>query len=409
MRYRHRIEQTRAMSYGYHINGVEQFHVDTSAPTSAQAMLDFSSGKKRVGRRPYQPCNHVRITVAPGQKPPYVISDPFGFMEPEFHTFDGEYWTYVPNHMINYPDSYVGNIDDLAVPPSVAERAIRLLLDDALDAIPDSVSIANFIWELREVKQLIPKLQSLALAPGQLLLWWQFAVRPLVDDVKKILNLAENLEKRLDHLRKINGRTVTFRRHAHWSQDNFGDTHRVFFPTPGSYDLAQTVEQMSRWDSGQLSIAASVKTDLDFRGIDVFNTAMLAAFGLNNPIKVVWNAIPFSWLVEWFIKLDGFLDTFEIPEFPGTMQILSTSHTVRTKSMFSSYGYTSPPEFGHFPNPLQQSAELKAFGHTLVRGFRRRSGLPPASIGPEGLSLTQQAILAALLQQGAHSQLISRH
>jgi len=368
-----------------------------NAVTSGEYLLDVSSGKFRKGRRPFQPCNHIRVTVSPGRKPPYIEDG--WFSEPTIHVFDGTGWTWQPNHWTQFPENTVGALDDVAVPSNVAGRAVRQLFDSALNVIPESVSIANFLWELREIKQLIPKLKSLVTAPGQLFLWWKFGAQPLIDDIKKMLNLVANVEDRLDHLRKINNRTVTIRHHASWNEDLYGNTIRVWDDGTHGPIGPTSVVQLPVWVSGKLHLSCQVRTALNLNGADVFLRAMVNALGLNNPAKIIWNAIPYSWLVDWFVDLDAFLDGLAIPMFEGTIDVVGASHTVETKEMYGAYGYTGPSELGHMPYPWMYSAEAECFGNTLIRGFRRRSGMPPGEVSFEGLSLTQQAILAALLQQ----------
>lgn len=117
--------------------------------------------------------------------------------------------------------------------------------------------------------------------------------------------------------------------------------------------------------------------------------AFEAALGLTKPEKVFWNAIPYSFVVDWVFKINERLDRSLSQPFEGTWKVSNCSFSfkeVAHVSVYTHFYYT-------YGNPATK------VGSVVVKKYRRFTGLP---FGGQHLSLgtlspTQQTLFGALL------------
>jgi hypothetical protein len=137
-----------------------------------------------------------------------------------------------------------------------------------------------------------------------------------------------------------------------------------------------------------------VFTDLDLNGADAWWQALASALGLMNPAKIVWNAIPFSFAVDWFVNVAGWLnDNAEIQPFEGKITIEGADFSCKVRKF---YGHWHPTNIDWFGNITSGK-----FADSLVRGFYRRHGTPERTIVSDGLTPYQQTLAAALVSSNS--------
>lgn len=122
--------------------------------------------------------------------------------------------------------------------------------------------------------------------------------------------------------------------------------------------------------SGYRSWETTVRCGLLIKGIRDPLTFTLEQYGLNNPLALAWESVPYSFVVDWFVNVGSYLDN--LTAFSG-LEIDGTYNTISHKT--SSYGgnFRNPghPEFPSYSN-LQWTAE----GFTMWRNV----GLPNFNI-----------------------------
>lgn len=116
---------------------------------------------------------------------------------------------------------------------------------------------------------------------------------------------------------------------------------------------------------------------------------LIAGLGINNPAKIVWNAIPFSFVADWAFPFGSLLDRLAVQPFAGRWEIYDMVNSVK--------------ESWHLKQRrvYQQnySGIKKATNRVLVERYSRRLG---ANIALEDIDLTdldqkQQLLLGSLL------------
>lgn len=112
---------------------------------------------------------------------------------------------------------------------------------------------------------------------------WHFGVDPLIKD---IYNICERLdEHKNDEWRRV---TVSSRS---WWQYNMSQG-------PGAFNWTQ-----DEWYDGVVRMSMEVRVKNQ-------TTAMLNDFGLVNPASLLWEIVPFSFVIDWFYPVGAYLNSF---------------------------------------------------------------------------------------------------
>lgn len=172
---------------------------------------------------------------------------------------------------------------------------------------PTEVSIANFMWELRELQDLIPKIQgglTDIVANGYLTL--NFGWLPLIGDLQKLYNIGKTVKTRLDYLR------------ARWGRKTrLGTSKRVNVAKPpiGPIALNASAGAHIRGDVTRCETTYRAGGRL-FHTLEWVNQAnaewhaLIGALGFLDPLAIVWEAIPYSFVVDWVIGMDSWINRY---------------------------------------------------------------------------------------------------
>jgi len=361
-----------------------------------------------LGIKPWNPVSHVRVTCLSGPVPAYTKYDfpwPLDVPRTEY-VYSGDFQ---PFEMFGFPEVYaagLGGMCDLTDPliPGLPDGSARFhsrkALETILQQVPERISIANFLWELKNgLRSLLPRITHWLNAVGSGWLWYNFAALPLVRDIKAMLTLVKDVRNRLAYLRKVNGQTVTVNYHGR-SQGEVPNGIEKFTTAlshaegynPSDTFLSDALA-FPLWDDIQFRLHARVNYDLDLKGADVFLDAMCAALGLNNLSQIVWHAIPFSFVVDWFVNCSDWLEQNVDTDqpFDGEIRILGSDHSIVRRTMWEHCALTD------------NRGGYEVFARTLVRAYHRRAGIFMGLIDTEGLTGLQLSLALALVSQGLGS------
>jgi hypothetical protein len=206
-------------------------------------------------------------------------------------------------------------------------------------AVNEDFQLANFLIELIEmcegnvkklkdlfemISKMLKTFWKVYKATGKFWLAWNFAIKPNIGDVKSILKSVEKAARRLRWLRDHNhlDTTVKYRegnrefRGAPFYLGSGTEWDSIVFPLPEVTppDPPPLVEpypdpgwfQLEDWLAVvKISSWATVRFEIE----DEYLNSPLALFGvweilagLYNPVEIVWEAIPYSWLIDWFLS-----------------------------------------------------------------------------------------------------------
>jgi len=348
----------------------------------------------------FNECTHVNFAARNrGFRDPFVFTDPDFEGTPEIITFEGDTDFYgVLESFMNYDSWLAPRLPEELqfVPTANASRFVKRSIENAVVQFPMETFIVNFLLELpnpRNWRNLLPRLRRWSLeAPAEIYLWWEFGAKPLVRDLKKLISIFDTYRRRLLHLKKVNGRTITVRSHDnnifHFEGDGtVQDLGPVFGP----------IEDVWRSRGNQvfrhkMDINMNLHVNYRLEGLDdplARMDAFAALLGLNNPVGVIWEAIPYSFVVDWFTDVSDWIENnLTFSPFKGEIQVAGADHTVKTDTTLMRL----------YPTSMQ--GDWRCSSLERIKCYFRRKGVPPNSAEFDGLSPKQLTLAAALAQTG---------
>lgn len=184
-----------------------------------------------------------------------------------------------------------------------AEMAHRLLSDSKLLG-SKTFSLANFIYELKEVSNLVSvfktKLLSFA-GVGNANLAYQFGIAPLMGDIQAIYDVVLNLRRRIKAWNSQIGKTKIYNSHITYRTINetvSANPEFSLYSNKIEYQIVGKIRAHAYFEPQYISELDTEKLFTKF-------------LGLNAPISIVWQALPFSFLVDWVVSVGDMIDTYE--------------------------------------------------------------------------------------------------
>lgn len=219
-----------------------------------------------------------------------------------------------------------------------------------------------------------------------------------------MLDVIDSARKRLKWLRKRNNLDTKVKfRQGGWSADLTYESGSVLFPKalggaayPLPPDCSIEVEYNikvapSSWAWVRFSIPEHL-----LEGWEGLGTVWAAMAGLYNPLKVAWEAVPFSWLIDWFISKRTQLQTEAANLSPlKDAKIIGAGFSLKTEVQGRLFLIGPPFERGGL---VPQRIEL---GEFMYEAYDRRPGLPNPEVSPFRVPFKwyNVSILAALFEQ----------
>lgn len=259
------------------------------------------------------------------------------------------------------------------------------MADKAFDAfftqVPQEVDVANFLIDFKEIGSLIPSIQeNIARTIGGGFLTYSFGWKPLIGDVEKLASILKTTRARIQWLKSTFGKRTPL---------GYTQSFTPIVNAPSTvgtiFDLVQT-EATGTFTSGGYLTHRLQRLD----GLEGEIRGLIAALGLNSPGKIVWERIPFSFIVDWVSRVGRLADKGTIQPFTGAWDVYDVSHSYK---MRVAYKVTVSNSLDY--NELKG----KEAGELVYEFYYRDRGLPLSSALFYGRELTPQqlALSAALI------------
>lgn len=257
-------------------------------------------------------------------------------------------WIY-GNHKFDYhnllPAYYYA---DGHVPPSKPQPSIGTLATTLLarsNPSREEVSIPNFIYELkdlpgmfRDLKRLRPVLRNLRHRHSSALsgvasqyLGWEFGWKPLISDLSQLLQFQAQVDRRSQELRRLYSGSGLKRRLNLWEDVNTSEAYRTVESGAG-FAISSRIKILTRrrvWGTVRW-IPTVVPRDIGNQQLG--RTARRLVHGLHHngiDASQAWEALPFSWLADWFGNMGEFLQSTrnDIPATHGPCNIMTLTES----------------------------------------------------------------------------------
>lgn len=248
-----------------------------------------------------------------------------GHASAQGYTNPGSLWDTDANALIRATNAIQYNIQDAPVdlPTLMGELAeYRDLVHDVLKGfLHSNVKSGKNIDSVRSkfdrfrqsFKTTRHVLESIAAAD----LFNQFAVKPLVRDITKMLELGKHLQFQLSRLQRLDAVAV--------KGSVSDDADEIVVSTLGEH-------KYTRYTSKTRTITAWREVKYDLSEIPSMPLVMADALGFDNIHRSIWELIPWSFLVDYFIQVGDWLKQFrgEFISIPYT--VLSEGYSVKFES-----------------------------------------------------------------------------
>jgi hypothetical protein len=204
-------------------------------------------------------------------------------------------------------------------------------------------------------------------------------------DLEALGNLSKNVEDRLAWLRNTFGKTLRLGCSMDLvvtDEPSFIDVMWLGYPT-----LRITRTSFS----GKARAGAMFRHRLErLNGLEGEIRAYSSALGLTNPAGVAWEAIPYSFVADWFTKVGERTKQIAFSPFPGEWEIWNVTHSFTTEVTFV---------VDELPYPGGTLLGPQRVGSGRIVRYERNVGMPTSSsvIADETLDMKQQLLAAALL------------
>lgn len=209
---------------------------------------------------------------------------------------------------------------------------------------------------------------------------WNFAIKPFLADLRAILCQISSLHKKLDWLRRNNNKVIyqTYRREFDLpvNQNEWIDgwlLGSILRSDPPEMANGGYLTQL-QYNSVKLEYVARAKIHLKIPdhllddahgGVGALWSALN---GLTNPVAVVWEAIPFSWLIDYFLSYRArlFQRMYDFNPFNEGVHVLGFGHSFKWTAVLA----------GRVIRRTDVDTAIASAGRIDYILYRRESGLP---------------------------------
>jgi hypothetical protein len=227
----------------------------------------------------------------------------------DWDTYAGKGFWIAPND----PDPTLAPI--IPSDQATVDRAANALNDhvnNVLNPVRQSISLANFVLEIDDIKRSADTLLELMrhLNPSNQILNWQLGVKPLIGDLNGLVNTIGNLSKDVDRVLRSQNDPIRITTERNISPEGGSNLH---VPPTSSEGTRSHFQYDTLADEVTVKFVTWVKYDLShLSSIGLTCKSALRSIGFTNPIQVVWNAIPYSFVVDWFFNVSAMLRKFDL-------------------------------------------------------------------------------------------------
>jgi hypothetical protein len=265
------------------------------------------------------------------------------------------------------------------------------------------VDLPLFIWELKDIPRMLKawgdalyskptfsagkNLNSLPKAVASRYLEYQFGIAPFLSDLAKILDFQAQVQKKLDQLDRLDKpggsvRSGTVYKDEYIHSFVHGPNYATSLYQEGRQVWHQDTVARKMWVSTKWVPQVTIPRTADDRR----SLATRLAFGLDISFSLLWEAMPWSWLFDWFSNVGDLLNlTRNILPVKFSDSCLMDYTVLRRLLHHVSFGAGSSLQI-EMPKFLYEEKLRTPMG----------SGLPQIEFGVPFLNGTQVAILSAL-------------
>jgi hypothetical protein len=324
--------------------------------TLDETIIDLPSGKRGA----MKPCVHDRNKV-------YLRT--IGGVRHEIGSAYGAGWYDLlsDHHLLAYGKLFYGD------PGSLSPRGVTVnwqsesaqAWDKMKPGITTEISTLNFLYEFREIKRLFDiwskkraRIKNLANAH----LNYSFGWAPLISDTESLLALMVDFNQKWNQLVENANKPLT--RHYSRTLDP-GYTNPPWEANLGTscwkYECIDVHEETKYHATAQYTY--SIPTQ--WRNVPARFVAMMDAYGLNLNPAIIWNAIPYSFALDWITNLGSWLNTWTVKALTLNIELTGFCQSVSSRASRSVEAYNVLPD-GILPRTVVWTEEASHYERRIT-------------------------------------------
>jgi hypothetical protein len=210
-------------------------------------------------------------------------------------SISGRRWVnWMPDRCRNPEDSMFGH---LIIPDQPSDAILAADLLARTNPNRSGISIPNFVWELREIPHMLKKEgDNLIQSHHKGNLAYEFGFKPLLSDLKKLINFSEAVTKRQKELETLFSKGLNRKRDL-WSSSISGGPIDIIAQSGDKLTIHLAVHKTTvrkvwgfvRW----------FPTNPKLPKGDLRAWARKLEAGAVIDISTLWDGLPWSWLIDW--------------------------------------------------------------------------------------------------------------
>jgi hypothetical protein len=230
---------------------------------------------------------------------------------------------------------------------------------------------------------------------------YQFAVAPTIDDVRSLRHAAENSEKIIAQLERDSGKVIR-RKYAFPVEESTiveFDVGQSFAylggNSPTAYEMLISHGRLTQRSTYSLSrrFSGAFVYHLPPKGTWRRKIAQLdAVYGIKPGIDTAWNAVPFSWMADWYGNMGDVMTNLNA--FASDGVALKYGYITSRSRRTITYDFSIPIR------PFGSMNEWKLYSGTLEFAFTSLTRVPAAPFGfglSGGVNSPRRAAIVAAL------------
>lgn len=294
---------------------LSQQQVNQSIPNTLVEYITYENGYKA-----YNPCFHVRRKYVPYAN--YAVYQAQG------------YDTYTAYH--NSLDVGLPLEPRLRIPTSALEGAVtgtdwaefaKRGIAAMTPSMESGFGVSNFLYEMRELTSLFKwwdRGRSFFKNLSGGTLNYSFGLLPFIGDVQRLYKGMRTFDERLRRLKEGAGRLQV--RHYTETLDGPCKTSEDALITHTNEGTSWPVDFRRSHNASLVTLTCTMKYTYQLPELDQEATrirAFLDTIGAQLDLYTVWEAIPYSFVVDWFFNVGSYLKQFRTRWIPVTVYIKS--------------------------------------------------------------------------------------
>jgi len=224
----------------------------------------------------------------------------------------------------------------------------------------------------------------------------RFNFLPLISDIRAVYTALSRTERRINDLITRSGR----KQNKHWMfrWQEYPDTYEIGnegWPVASwAYIPNPRINSIRKCTYSPTVFHAQIQYNYNYTEYQLAHAQVLAhldALGVNFNPAIIWNAIPWSFVVDWVIGVSRWLDSFKVENMKPKINICNFCWSIKRERVIQI-------EKGISSDPIAGYKSRSTLPLTYQTAYRRSVGIPSvSSLTTSGVSSDEFTLGAALV------------